>query len=706
MHVQALPAYVYNMWVYGARKQSSRDPLGDYVITFDYDADYKPSALVKTQRLSLIPKIPQLEGMHIPSPDVDPHKMSLIKLLLFKPLGQNNDMDEKGNPQDPYRAIFLDVEKGTKKMKRGEHENPYDAFPRAWKHYWQHTVLPKAADAEKKIEARMEIPTLWECLEVFQLQKELAQEKYLIPLDKDCTNKLGCDASAKLQNRLTVQEYVCYLTKRVVKNLDAYGRAKAAPKTKSYALDADAKEDPGLVREGHGTGDTGESFEPAFEDALDPDIDGEVRLKAGDAPLKVHHPLTSSQRSQAMTFHRQKQTKFVRDMISVGLLPLTGDEEALHRTAAYKRASGTAVNPRAEQLRLKEKAPMITQPLLDAQRAAMTNDSMGFSRLSADRAATSDCAERAGELAANSDVAMPEAEWRTFSKPSAAMARKVAAFEKSAAGFKLAPEQLSACRWFGEAMDVALQEEENKIPLRKRAQHACLLIGAGGTGKTTIILDLMLDVFCRFFPARPGEEERYMIATFSHAQSDAISNDVYRARTCHTACSYRVASLRNKHLALKTKEQEMKQRWQPKILVIQDEISLVPAAVENMMLYRSMRARQDEGLDPASYFHPGELMGHIPILLIAGDFLQIKPANEISLADNLEELIRKMPHRVQTEHHAAQAALMTIDSRSGFWMLTCQKSQQPCARARLLLPCPRITWLSCALAKSKIARKN
>ena len=573
MHVQALPAYVYNMWVYGARKQSSRDRLGDYVITFDYDADYKPSALVKTQRLSLIPKIPQLEGMHIPSPDVDPHKMSLIKLLLFKPLGQNNDMDEKGNPQDPYRAIFLDVEKGTKKMKRGEHENPYDAFPRAWKHYWQHTVLPKAADAEKKIEARMEIPTLWECLEVFQLQKELAQEKYLIPLDKDCTNKLGCDASAKLQNRLTVQEYVCYLTKRVVKNLDAYGRAKAAPKTKSYALDADAKEDPGLVREGHGTGDTGESFEPAFEDALDPDIDGEVRLKAGDAPLKVHHPLTSAQRSQAMTFHRQKQTKFVRDMISAGLLPLTGDEEALHRTAAYKRANGTAVNPREEQLRLKEKAPMITQPLLDAQRAAMTNDSMGLSRLSAERAATSDCAERAGELAASSDVTMPEAEWRTFSKPSAAMARKVAAFEKSAAGFKLAPEQLSACRWFGEAMDVALQEEENKTPLRKRAQHACLLIGAGGTGKTTIILELMLDVFCRFFPARPGEEERYMIATFSHAQSDAISNDVYRARTCHTACSYRVASLRNKHLALKTKEQEMKQRWQPKILVIQDEIS-------------------------------------------------------------------------------------------------------------------------------------
>ena len=132
----------------------------------DYDVDYKPSALVRTQRLSLLPKIPQLEGMHIPSPDVDPHKMSLVKWLLFKPLGQSNGMDEKGNPLDPYRAIFLDAENAQKKLKQGEQENPYDVLPRAWTQYWQHTVLPKAADVQKKIEAHMDWPTLWECLEV------------------------------------------------------------------------------------------------------------------------------------------------------------------------------------------------------------------------------------------------------------------------------------------------------------------------------------------------------------------------------------------------------------------------------------------------------------------------------------------------------------------------------------------------------------
>ena len=102
------------------------------------------------------------------------------------------------------------------------------------------------------------------------------------------------------------------------------------------------------------------------------------------------------------------------------------------------------------------------------------------------------------EHSADSDVKSPEAEWQTFRKPSAAMAQKVAAFEKSSTGFKLAPEQLSACRWFGEAMDVALQEEENQIPLRNRTQHACLLIGAGRTGKNTIILELMLGCWMSF----------------------------------------------------------------------------------------------------------------------------------------------------------------------------------------------------------------
>ena len=72
----------------------------------------------------------------------------------------------------------------------------------------------------------------------------------------------------------------------------------------------------------------------------------------------------------------------------------------------------------------------------------MRNDSVGLNCFSAERAATGDCAQHAVEQSANSGVESPEAEWRTFSEPSAAMAQKVTAIEKSASGFKLLADGL------------------------------------------------------------------------------------------------------------------------------------------------------------------------------------------------------------------------------------------------------------------------
>ena len=92
-------------------------------------------------------------------------------------------------------------------------------------------------------------------------------------------------------------------------------------------------------------------------------------------------------------------------------------------------------------------------------------------------------------------------------------------------------------------------------------------------------------------------------------------------------------------MALGTKRKHCERTWNPKILVVQYEVSLVPAMVENMLLYRSMRSRQNEHqLRPESYGDVGQLMGHVPILLVAGDFLQTKPAKEISIADELDAL--------------------------------------------------------------------
>ena len=98
-----------------------------------------------------------------------------------------------------------------------------------------------------------------------------------------------------------------------------------------------------------------------------------------------------------MIFHCQKHTKFARDMISAGLFPLTLNEETLCKAAAQRRKSGTSANPCKEQMKLKEKTLMITQPLLDAQRVTMTRDSIGSYRLSVEQAATSSCGKRVME---------------------------------------------------------------------------------------------------------------------------------------------------------------------------------------------------------------------------------------------------------------------------------------------------------------------
>ena len=114
--------------------------------------------------------------------------------------------------------------------------------------------------------------------------------------------------------------------------MDAFARAKAAPKTKRYDLDADATADPTVHRIPE-TGDDN-SFEAAPEDMLDGDIDGHVTLKPGEAPKKAHHPLTADARLKALAFTRLMTSKFVRDRISVGLLPITYDMQQFEQQPA------------------------------------------------------------------------------------------------------------------------------------------------------------------------------------------------------------------------------------------------------------------------------------------------------------------------------------------------------------------------------------
>ena len=73
-----------------------------------------------------------------------------------------------------------------------------------------------------------------------------------------------------------------------------------------------------------------------------------------------------------------------------------------------------------------------------------------------------------------------------------------------------------------------------------------------------------------------------------------------------------------------------------------------------------IRDRNEHQLTPEYYGNVGELMGRVPILLVAGDFLQIKPAKEISIADDLDDL-KLAGRNVHPEHHTAQDAILGIE---------------------------------------------
>ena len=261
----------------------------------------------------------------------------------------------------------------------------------------------------------------------------------------------------------------------------------------------------------------------------------------------------------------------------------------------------------------------------------------------------------------------PKAQWQKMKRPSERSLELMQEFEASRhhpdpeqRGFLLASEQKAMCKWFANALDIAFDEEIRGVPLRKRTQKACLLIGGGGTGKTTIVLKLLLELFVEYFPPLDGED-RFIITTFSHAQGAAISNEKFKAKTAHTASSYRVASLRNINMALKTKKAEMEKRWKDKILLVEDEVGLFPAMVQNMLLYRTMRARQNfHELTPELYGDKGQLCGHMPIIIFAGDFLQIKAINEISVSDDLDAK-RAANKTVHPEHVTAQNAILNIE---------------------------------------------
>ena len=175
-------------------------------------------------------------------------------------------MDDQGNPLDAYECLCNPT--GTMTLEapsadKATNMNPYERCIAAWNDYYENTILEGANVAKTKRDKHMEWPTLRECEEVVEALLELAEdydkEELLTQSDtqrvKDTLKKPAQHhdeqrpgqsepESEQQPMRVTVHEYCCFTVAKFVNNLDGVARAKAAPKTKTYALDTDACEDP------------------------------------------------------------------------------------------------------------------------------------------------------------------------------------------------------------------------------------------------------------------------------------------------------------------------------------------------------------------------------------------------------------------------------------------------------------------------------
>ena len=70
--VSQLPLYIYNMWVYTANRFTANDPRANHLVEIPFHTSYRIGT-IKIQHLSVVPRVPQIEGLFVPSPDVDPH---------------------------------------------------------------------------------------------------------------------------------------------------------------------------------------------------------------------------------------------------------------------------------------------------------------------------------------------------------------------------------------------------------------------------------------------------------------------------------------------------------------------------------------------------------------------------------------------------------------------------------------------------------
>ena len=187
---------------------------------------------------------------------------------------------------------------------------------------------------------------------------------------------------------------------------------------------------------------------------------------------------------------------------------------------------------------------------------------------------------------------------------------------------------------FSQACDEAW-EDEDKPPEQRRTNHI-LLLGAGGTGKTHVVQNLVFKAVEYIWPNETAQSPSMLVVASSNAQAKNISTAEWKGRTLHNAACMRVQEMINPKMRPGDKATSLEQVWRNVRVLIIEEVSMVSAANYNMLDFRAMYGRtKSHAVTESTYKKPGNSFGRCPIVIHLGDFLQLSPTAQLSLVTDV-----------------------------------------------------------------------
>merc|ERR1712079_821891 len=157
-------------------------------------------------------------------------------------------------------------------------------------------------------------------------------------------------------------------------------------------------------------------------------------------------------------------------------------------------------------------------------------------------------------------------------------------------------------------------EDEDKPPERRRVHHM-LLLGAGGTGKTHVVQNLVFKAVEYIWPNETAESPSMLVVASSNAQAKNVSTTQWKARTLHNAAGMRVQEMVNPKMRPGDKASALERRWRNVRVLVIEEVSMVSAANYNMLDFRAMYGRTKSHVVTESiYNQPQCSFGRCPIV--------------------------------------------------------------------------------------------